>query len=145
MKASQDEEEVLLVVEESLARKTVSMLLLKDEESSSDLDQRDTNAETSSANRNTGNPGHNFHNFTASTLCLFTTPSKIKSVYNTLPHRNSSIPDSQGQIKRCVYKQGIDVRTVVVSTPQHPPGQVTIPDHSEYLTRSTRAPLLHDH
>lgn len=51
MKASQDEEEGLLAVEESLARKTVGMLLLKDEESSSDLDQRNTDAEISSVNR----------------------------------------------------------------------------------------------
>lgn len=55
MKASQDEEEVLLAVEESLAAKTVGMLLLKEEESSSDLDQKDTNAETS--NRNIKDPG----------------------------------------------------------------------------------------
>lgn len=130
MKASQDEEEVLLAVEESLARKTVGMLLLKDEESSSDLDQTHTNAEISSANRNTDNPGHNFCNFIASTLCLFTMPSRMKSVYNTLPHRNTSIPDSQGQIKRYVYKKRIEVRNVVVSTPWHPPGQVKIPNHS---------------
>lgn len=100
MKASQDEEEDLLAVEESLARKTVSMLLLKDEESSSDLDQRDTKAEISSANRNTDNPGHNFCNFIASTLCLFTMPSRMKSVYNTSAHKNSSIPESRSRIKR---------------------------------------------
>lgn len=100
MKASQDEEEVLLAVEESLARKTVGMLLLKDEESSSDLDQRDTNAEISSANSNINDPGDKFFNFIASALCLFTMPSRIKSVYNTLPHRNSSILDNPGQIKR---------------------------------------------
>ena len=105
MKASQDEEEVLLAVEESLARKTVSMLLLKDEESSSDLDQRDTDAEISSTNKNTDNPGHNFCNFIASALCLFTMPSRMKSVHNTLPHRNSSIPESQGQIKRYIRKK----------------------------------------
>lgn len=57
MKASQDEEEVLLAVEESLAAKTVGMLLLKEEESSSDLDQKDTNAETSNRNRNIKDPG----------------------------------------------------------------------------------------
>lgn len=55
MKASQDEEEVLLAVEESLAAKTMGMLLLKEEESSSDLDQKDTNAET--RNRNIKDPG----------------------------------------------------------------------------------------
>lgn len=129
MKASQDEEEVLLAVEESLARKTVGMLLLKDEESSSNLDQRDTNAEISSTSRNTDDPGDNFCNFTASTLCLFTTPSRTKSVYNTLPHRNGSIPDNQGQVKRYVYKKWIEVRNVVVSTPRHPPGQMKIPNH----------------
>lgn len=57
MKASQDEEEVLLAVEESLARKTMSILLLKEEKSSSDLDQKDTNAETSNKNRNMKDPG----------------------------------------------------------------------------------------
>lgn len=57
MKASQDEEEVLLAVEESLARKAMGMLLLKEEESSSDLDQKDTNAEISNKNRNTEDPG----------------------------------------------------------------------------------------
>lgn len=130
MKDSQDEEEVLLAVEESLARKTVGMLLLKDEESSSDLDQRDTNAETSSANRNTDEPGDNFCNFTASTLCLFTMLSRIKSVYNTLPHRKSSTLDNTGQIKRYVYKKWNVVQNVVFSTPWHPPGQVEeIPDH----------------
>lgn len=68
MKASQDEEEGLLAVEESLARKTVGMLLLKDEESSSDLDQRNTDAEISSVNRNTDDPRDNFYDFLASTL-----------------------------------------------------------------------------
>lgn len=57
MKASQDEEEVLLAVEESLARKTMSILLLKEEESSSDLDQKDTNAEISNKNRIMKDPG----------------------------------------------------------------------------------------
>lgn len=57
MKASQDEEEVLLAVEESLAAKTVGMLLLKEESSSSDLDQKDTNAETSNRNRNIKDAG----------------------------------------------------------------------------------------
>lgn len=109
MKASQDEEEVLFAVEESLARKIVGMLLLKDEESSSDLDQRDTYAEISSTNRNINNPGDNFCNFIASTLRLFTMPSKIKSVYNTLPHGNSTIMDNQGQINRYVYNKWIEV------------------------------------
>lgn len=50
MKVSQDEEEVLLAVEESLAKTTVGILFLKDEESSSNLDQKDTNAEISHTN-----------------------------------------------------------------------------------------------
>lgn len=109
MKASQDEEEVLIAVEESLARKTVGMLLLKDEDSSSDLDQRDTNVKKSNTNRNTDDPENNFCNFIASALGLFTVPSRIKSVYNTLPHRNSSILDNWGQIKRYMYKKWIEV------------------------------------
>lgn len=78
MEASQDEEEVLLAVKESLARKTVGMLRLKDEESSSDLDQRNTTAETHRTNRNSDNPGDTFCNFSASPLCLFTMPSRYK-------------------------------------------------------------------
>lgn len=109
MKASQDEEEVLLAVEESLARRTMGMLLLKEEESSSDLDQKDTNAEISNKNRNIEDP----RAIPVSLyLRLFKMPSRIKSVCNTTAHGNSSIPDNQ--ITRHLYNKWV---------PWHPPGR----------------------
>lgn len=110
MKASQDEEEVLLAVEESLARKTVSMLLLKDEVSSSDLNQRDKNAERRSASRYTNNSGHKFCSFTAPTLCLFTMPSRMKSVYNTyIPTGTAASQTTRARLKKCVYEKRTEV------------------------------------
>lgn len=108
MKASQDEEEVLLAVEESLARKTVSMLLLKDEVSSSDLDQRDKNVERRSASRCTNNPGHNLCSFTAPTLCLFTMPNRMKSVYNTyIPTGTAASQTARDRLKDMCMTRGL--------------------------------------